>query len=57
MKDKGLEAGQSLSTALANKLFDDIGLTQFLYNPSCDRFSGIYAGAVNGWKSDGKRDI
>lgn len=57
VKDKGLEAGQSLSTALANKLFDDIGLTQFLYNPSCDRFSGIYAGAVNGWKSDGKRDI
>ncbi|VDH91582.1 Hypothetical predicted protein [Mytilus galloprovincialis] len=52
VKDKGLEAGQSLSTALANKLFDDFGLTQFLYNPSCDRFDGIYAGAVDGWKAD-----
>ncbi|VDI42060.1 Hypothetical predicted protein, partial [Mytilus galloprovincialis] len=52
IKNKGLKAGQSLSTALANKLFDDLGLTQFLYSPSCNRFDGIYSGAVNGWKAE-----
>ena len=53
VKDKGLAAGQSLSTALANKLFDQYGLTQYLYDPSCDRFEGIYANAVDGWNTAG----
>lgn len=53
MKDKGLQLGQSLSTALANRLLDELGLSPFMNDEPCDRYSGIYAGSVDGWNSEG----
>jgi len=53
MKDKGLQLGQSLSTALANRLLDELGLSPFMNDEQCDRYSGIYAGSVDGWNSKG----
>ncbi|VDI11129.1 Hypothetical predicted protein, partial [Mytilus galloprovincialis] len=49
MKDKGLEIGQSLTTALGNELLNSFGLTNYMNDEQCNRFEGVYAGAVNGW--------
>ncbi|VDI06314.1 Hypothetical predicted protein [Mytilus galloprovincialis] len=51
MKDKGLQLGQSLSTALANRLLDELGLSPFMNEEQCDRYTGVFAGAVDGWNS------
>jgi hypothetical protein len=42
-----------LSSALANKLLDELGLTNFMNPVPCDRYSGIFADTVNGWNSKG----
>ncbi|XP_071123195.1 uncharacterized protein [Mytilus edulis] len=49
MEDKGLEIGQSLTTALGNELLNSFGLTNYMNDEQCNRFEGVYAGAVNGW--------
>ncbi|XP_076116682.1 uncharacterized protein LOC143084161 [Mytilus galloprovincialis] len=51
MKDKGLQLGQSLSTALANRLLDELGLSPFMNEEQCDRYTGVFAGTVDGWNS------
>lgn len=57
MKDKGLQLGQSLSTALANRLLDELGLSPFMNDESCDRYTGVYAGTIDGWNSKGKHRL
>jgi hypothetical protein len=49
----GEEMGNTLSSALANKLLDELGLTNFMNPVPCDRYSGIFADTVNGWNSKG----
>ena len=49
----GEEIGNTLSSALANKLLDELGLTNFMNPVPCDRYTGIFADTVNGWNSKG----
>ncbi|XP_021353372.1 uncharacterized protein LOC110450253 [Mizuhopecten yessoensis] len=51
IQDKGLELGKSLTTALANKLLEELGIMPFLYSTPCDRQVGRYIGDENGWNS------
>lgn len=53
MANKGLKIGQSLTTALGNELLDSFGLTNYMNDEQCNRFEGVYAGAVNGWNLKG----
>lgn len=49
----GEEMGNTLSSALANKLLDELGLTNLMNPVPCDRYTGIFADTVNGWNSKG----
>lgn len=53
MEDKGLQIGQSLSTALSEELMEYFGLKPFLNEEQCDRNEIPYNGAVNGWNTTG----
>ncbi|VDI70198.1 Hypothetical predicted protein [Mytilus galloprovincialis] len=45
----GEELGNTLSTAVANKLLDDLGLTNFMSSEPCDRYSGMFT--EKGWNT------
>ncbi|XP_052090897.1 uncharacterized protein LOC127727822 [Mytilus californianus] len=45
----GEEIGNTLSTAVANKLLDDLGLTNFMSSEPCDRYSGVFT--EKGWNT------
>ncbi|CAG2190929.1 unnamed protein product [Mytilus edulis] len=51
MEDKGLQIGQSLSTALSEELMEYFGLAPFLYEEQCGRNEIPYRGAANGWNN------
>jgi len=49
MQEQGLEIGKSLTTALANQLLKQLGITKFLKDPQCDRQKGVYIANDDGW--------
>ncbi|XP_071145134.1 uncharacterized protein [Mytilus edulis] len=51
MEDKGLQIGQSLSTALSEELMEYFGVKPFLNEEQCDRNEIPYRGAANGWNN------
>lgn len=53
MQEKGLQIGESLTTALGNELLENLGLATFMNDEQCNRYSGVYAEAVNGWNYKG----
>ena len=53
LKTKGEEIGNTMSSAVANKLLDELGLTNLMNPVPCDRYNGIFADTVNGWNSKG----
>jgi hypothetical protein len=57
MQEKGLQIGESLTTALGNELLDSLGLSTFMNDEQCNRYSGVYADAVSGWNYKGNNVI
>jgi hypothetical protein len=53
MQEKGLQIGESLTTALGNELLENLGLATFMNDEQCNRYSGVYADAVSGWNYRG----
>ncbi|VDI41394.1 Hypothetical predicted protein [Mytilus galloprovincialis] len=47
----GENIGNTLTSAVANKLLDELGLTKFMNSVPCDRYTGIYTDSENGWNS------
>lgn len=53
MANKGIQIGQSLTSALADELMEYFGLKPFLNSEPCERNEGPYKDAVNGWNTSG----
>ncbi|VDI38371.1 SWI/SNF-related matrix-associated actin-dependent regulator of chromatin subfamily E, member 1 [Mytilus galloprovincialis] len=51
VKKTGENIGNTLTSAVANKLLDELGLTKFMNAVPCDRYAGIFADSENGWNS------
>ncbi|XP_071131855.1 uncharacterized protein [Mytilus edulis] len=51
VKKQGENIGNTLTSAVANKLLDELGLTKFMNSVPCDRYTGIYADSENGWNT------
>ncbi|XP_071150838.1 uncharacterized protein [Mytilus edulis] len=51
VKKTGENIGNTLTSAVANKLLDELGLTKFMNSVPCDRYAGIFADSENGWNS------
>jgi hypothetical protein len=53
VKKNGENVGNTLTSAVANQLLQELGLTHFMNNEPCDRYTGIYADTVDGWNTKG----
>ena len=53
MKKNGENVGNTLASAVANQLLQELGLTHFMNSEPCDRYTGIYADTVDGWNTKG----
>ena len=53
VKKNGENVGNTLTSAVANQLLQELGLTHFMNSEPCDRYTGIYADTVDGWNTKG----
>ena len=53
VKKNGENVGNTLASAVANQLLQELGLTHFMNSEPCDRYTGIYADTVDGWNTKG----
>ncbi|KAK6174798.1 hypothetical protein SNE40_013376 [Patella caerulea] len=51
LAEKGQQIGDQLSSIVLSKLYEELGIAAYLNDPQCDRNTGVYSGAVAGWKN------
>ncbi|ESO82597.1 hypothetical protein LOTGIDRAFT_236952 [Lottia gigantea] len=52
LEEQGMAAANELSSIVLARLFNELNIAQYLKDPQCDTTTGVYTGAVGGWKNE-----